>query len=129
MGEDRVREALAAQVEGQGAPGLAGYGVEVGSEMTDEEHAELASLVRLADSLTERMQPLRPSPVFVQSLGAELVEEAGRKMKSRKRRHRVAVISAAAAGAAISIASVVGGAVVLIRRLRTRTEARQASTA
>ena len=129
MREDRVREALAARVEGQGRAGLAGHGAELGSELTAEENAELASLARLADILTERMRPLRPAPVFVRSLGAELVEAAGRKMKSRQQRHRVAVISAAMAGAAVSIASVVGGVVMLIRWLRTRTAARQASTA
>ena len=129
MREDRVRQALAAHVEGQGRPVLAGHGADAGSELTEEEHAELASLARLADILTERMRPLRPAPAFVQSLGAELVEAAGRKMKSRERRHRVAVIGAAVAGAAVSIASLVGGVVMLIRWLRTRTAARQASTA
>ncbi|MGD2145293.1 MAG: hypothetical protein PVH41_01200 [Anaerolineae bacterium] len=129
MGEERVREALATHVDGRGSLGLESRGAQVGGELTEEEHTELASLARLADLLAERMQPLRPSPVFVQSLGAEIVEAAGRKMESRERRHRVAVIGAAVAGAAVSVASVVGGVVVLIRWLRTRTTARQVSTA
>ena len=129
MGGKRVREALAAHVEGRRGLGPASQGVPAGVELSEEEHAELASLARLADLLSERMQPLRPSPVFVQSLGAELVEAAGRTMKSRARRHRVTVIGAAVAGAAVSVASLVGGVVVLIRWLRTRTAARQASAA
>jgi hypothetical protein len=129
MGEERVREALAAHVEGRGGLGPVSQGAQVGGELTEEEHTELESLARLADLLTERLQPLRPSSVFVQSLGAELVEAAGRKMKSRERRHRVAVIGAAVAGAAVSVASVVGGVVVLIRWLRTRTATRQVSAA
>jgi len=129
MGEERVREALAAHVEGRMRPGPASQGAPAGGELTGEELAELASLARLADLLSERMQPLRPSPVFVQSLGAELVEAAGRKVKSRERRRRVAVLGAAVAGAAVSMASLVGGVLVLIRWLRTRTAARQLSTA
>jgi len=129
MGEERIREALAAHVEGRIRPGPASQGAPVSGALTGEAHTELASLDRLADLLSERMQPLRPSPVFVQSLGAELVEAAGRKMKSRERRRRVAVIGAAVAGAAVSVASLVGGVVVLIRWLRTRTAARQLSTA
>jgi hypothetical protein len=129
MREERVREALATHVAGRGAEAAAGWGVDPSAELTDEERAELASLILIADQLEERMQSMHPSPVFVRSLGAELVEEARRQMIKRERRHRVAVIGAAVAGAAVSIASVIGGVVVLIRWLRTRTEARQASTA
>ena len=129
MGEKRVREALAVHVDGGIELGPASQGAQVGGELSEEERAELESLAHLADLLSERMQPQRPSPVFVKSLGAELVEAAGRRMTSRARRQRVAVIGAAIAGAAVSVASVVGGFVVLIRWLRTRTAARQASAA
>jgi hypothetical protein len=129
MREERVREALAAHVEGRGGQAPAERIVEMSRGMTEEEQHELASLIVVADRLEERMERVQPSATFVQSLRAELVEEARRRTKSRERRHRVAVISAAVAGAAVSIASLVGGVVVLIKWLRTRTEARQASTA
>lgn len=124
-----VREALAAYVEGRGRQVPSGYEADLREDLTDEERAELESLISVADQLEERMQPLIPSPVFVRSLRAELVEEARRQMIRRERRHRLAVIGATVAGAVVSIASVVGGVVVLIKWLRTRTEARQASTA
>ena len=129
MRGDRVREALAAHVEGLGVRPPAGCVADLGEDLSDEERAELASLIFVADQLEERMQPVQPSPVFVRSLGAELVEEARRQMAKRERRRRLAVISAAVAGAVVSLASVIGGIVVLIRWLRTRTAARQASTA
>jgi hypothetical protein len=129
MREEMVREALASLVEGRGVQAPAGDGLDPSKGLTDEERAELKSLILVADRLAERMQPVDPSPVFVRSLGAELVEEAGRQMVKRERRHRAAVISAAVAGAVVSIASVVGGVVMLIKWLRTRTDARQASTA
>jgi hypothetical protein len=124
-----VREALAAYVEWRGGQAPAGCEADLHEDLTDEERAELASLIFVADQLEEQMQPVQPSPIFVRSLGAELVEEARRQMIKRERRHRVAVIGAAVAGAVVSIASVIGGVVVLIRWLRTRTEARQASAA
>jgi hypothetical protein len=140
-----VRAALAAHVERLGAwasdaqapradaPRAGkppGHGFDGASaDLTDGERAELASLVFLADQLEERMQPLHPSPAFVRSLGAKLVEGVRRQMVKRERRRRVAVISAAVAGGLVSIASLAGGVVLLIKWLRTRTEARQASAA
>jgi hypothetical protein len=62
-------------------------------------------------------------------LGDELVREAKHRRLKREKRHRIAVISAAVAGGIVSIASLVGGIVVLVKWLRTRSEARQASTA
>jgi hypothetical protein len=129
MREERVREALAAHLDGQRTELPAEWGGGPGDDLTDEERAELGSLIYIARELEGRMQPVHPSPAFVRSLGAELVEEAGRQMVKRERRHRLAVISAALAGAVVSIASVVGGVVLLIKWLRTRTGARQASAA
>jgi hypothetical protein len=129
MRQERLREALAAHVEGRGAEAPAGYGFDASVDLTDEERAELASLISIADQLDERMQPVHPSPAFVRSLRADLVEKAKSQMNRRERRHRVAMISAAVAGAVVSIASLAGGVVLLIKWLRTRTEARQASTA
>jgi hypothetical protein len=129
MREERVREALAALVDRRMADGPDERGVDPRNDLTDEERAELKSLVLLADRLEERMTRVRPSATFVRSLRAELVEEARHRMAKRERRHRVAMIGAAVAGAAVSIASLVGGVVVLIKWLRTRTEPRRVSTA
>jgi hypothetical protein len=150
MREERVRDALAACVEARGARASdapapraeapraewpraewpRGRGFDGASaDLTDGERAELASLLFLADQLDERMQPLHPSPAFVRSLKAKLVEGARRQMVKRERRRRVAVIGAAVAGGLVSIASLAGGVVLLIKWLRTRTEARQASAA
>ncbi len=125
MREDRLAEALAARAPGAGAEILP----EQKADLTEEERRELESLVRLASHLEARMEPMRPSHAFVESLGEELVEAAERRRAEQKRRHRITVISAAVAGTVVSIASLVGGIVVLVRWLRTRTEARQASAA
>jgi hypothetical protein len=121
-GIDSQAETLAACLEGREASSAR-------ANLTEEERSELASLLELADQLDARMVTVRPSPVFVRSLGRELVEEAERRLAKREKRHRIAVISAAVAGGVVSIVSLVGGIVVLVKWLRTRTEARQASTA
>jgi histone acetyltransferase (RNA polymerase elongator complex component) len=117
-----MAEVLAAHLEGDDA-----HVSEL--DLSAEERAELASLLHVADRLDAQMEPRRPPSAFVQSLGVELVREAERRMAKREKRHRIAVISAAVAGGIVSIASLVGGIVVLIKWLRTRSEARQASTA
>lgn len=99
------------------------------AELTGREHEDLASLVCLAGQLDTRMRPLKAPPVFARSLRQELVREAERRFSMRQRRRRIALIGGAAAGAVVSIVSLVGGLVVLIKWLRTRTEARQASAA
>jgi len=99
------------------------------SELSAEDRAELESLLSMARSLDAAMTPERPSPAFVRSLGRELVDEAGRRARRREKRHRIAVITAAVAGALVSIASVVGGIVMLVKWLRTRSDARHPSTA
>jgi hypothetical protein len=117
-----MAEALAVHVQ-EGADGASELG------LSGEERAELESLARVAHRLDARMRPLHPSPPFVRSLGEELVREAGRRIVRREKRRRIAVISAAVAGGLVSIASLVGGIVVLVKWLRTRSEARQASAA
>jgi len=121
-GSRTMAEALAARLEESDVRASA-------RGLSSEERAELESLVRLADRLDARMEPMRPAPAFVRSLGEELVREAERRMAKREKRQRIAVISAAVAGGIVSAASLVGGIVVLVRWLRTRGEARQASTA
>jgi hypothetical protein len=125
MREERIAEALAIHTERRDGGPFA----EQVADLTEEERGELTSLIEMADCLEARMQPVQASPAFVRSLGQELVGAAEERMAERRRRHRIAVISAAIAGAVVSIASVIGGIVVLIKWLRTRTEARHASTA
>jgi len=125
MREERMAEALAAHVDGGGSRPFAG---EL-DDLAEGEHTELTSLVQLANHLEMRMQLLQAPPAFVRSLREELVKEAERRMVERRRRRRLAVIGGAAAGVVVSIASLVGGIVVLIKWLRTRTQAQQASTA
>lgn len=125
MREERIAEALSVHTERRNVETL----VEQMTDLTEEERSELESLIVVADRLEAQMQPVQASPAFVRSLGQELVCAAEQQMAQRKRRHRIAVISAAIAGGVVSIASVVGGILVLIRWLRNRTEARQASTA
>lgn len=121
-GASAVAQALAAHAE-------EGDARQLELDMSREERDELTSLLCLVNRLDARMEPVRPSPAFVESLGEELVREAERRALKREKRHRIAVISAAVAGAIVSIASLVGGVVVLVKWLRTRAEARQASTA
>jgi len=115
----RIAQVLADRQEG--GKGLSGY------DLGDREQAELASLLLIANRLDGCMTPARPSAVFVRSLGQELVREARRQAAIRRKRHRIAVISAAVAGGVVSVASLVGGTVVLVKWLRGR-DARQAST-
>ena len=117
-----MAEALAAHLEGVDAS-------MPHADLASEKRAEMASLLQLADRLDARMNPVHPSPAFVRSLGEELVREAERRIAKREKRHRIAVVSAAVAGAIVSVASLVGGIVMLVKWLRTRSEARQASTA
>jgi len=98
-------------------------------DLTAEDRAELDALLLVARRLDARMKPRRPSPAFVRSLGDELMDEARRRIRRREKRHRIAVISAAVAGTVVSVASVVGGIVVLVKWLRTRSGARHPSTA
>ena len=120
-GTETIAQALAIRLEG-GDDGL------TERDLNGEEQAELESLLLMADRLDARMTPRRPSRDFVDSLGRELVQEALRRAKTREKRHRIAVISAAVAGAVVSIASVVGGIVVLVKWLRTR-DTQQATAA
>ena len=126
VGPERASDPMADLLASHVDAGVESFAV---SELSAEDRAELASLVKLARALDAKMTPARPSPAFVQSLGRELVDEAARRARQRTKRHRVAVISAAVAGAIVSVASVVGGIVMLVKWLRTRADARQPSTA
>jgi hypothetical protein len=125
MREERIAEALAVHTERRDV----GTFAEQVADLTEEERDELESLIEVADRLEARMQLVHASPAFVRSLGQELVGAAEERMVERRRRHRIAVIGATIAGAVVSIASVIGGIVVVTKWLRTRTEARQVSTA
>ena len=121
-GVEPMAQALAGCQEGGGCRPVV-------SHLSDEDRTELQSLLHMSHRLDTRMVPLHPSPAFKESLGDELVREAKRRILKREKRHRIAVISAAVAGGIVSLASLVGGIVVLVKWLRTRSEARQASTA
>jgi len=95
-------------------------------DVKDEEHTQLAPLFQLAERLHQSMQPVKPSADFVRSLRRELVENARRQIKLKKRMRRVMVIGAAALGSLVSIMSVVGAAIFVIKRLRARAQALQA---
>lgn len=125
MREEKIAEMLALHLEDNGVGTEAGTAV----VLSEEARKELDVLLRLARHLEGRMQPVAVPPAFARSLGRELVEEAERHIAMQKRRHRIAMISAAAAGAVVSVASVVGGIVMLIKWLRGRAEGRQVSAA
>jgi esterase/lipase len=132
MNEERIAQALAAYVDD--------YEYEHKYEndeeskqavrrLTESERKQLTSLTELSNRLQQRMHPVSPSPAFVQSLRDELVEEAEHHLSAREKRRRIAMISAAVAGSVVSIASVIGTIIVVVKWLRTRTRSRQASTA
>ncbi len=125
MSQEQMAEWLATHTDGGGSPAS----TRAMDELPERDRHELASLVRLAQELESHMRLLQAPSVFAQSLRQELLREAERRMVRRRRRRRVALIGGAVAGVVVSIASLVGGIVVLVKWLRTRTEARQASTA
>lgn len=121
MDEERMAEALSAYVDGLSEH----YGV----ELSVKDREQMAPLFRLADRLQRTMRPMEPSQPFVRSLRDELEKEAQRQIVLRKRKRRFAMIGAAAVGSVVSVASLVGAIVVLVRWLRTRTQTHQASAA
>lgn len=125
MSEEQMAEALAVSLDASGCP-TAG---DVMAELTEWQAEDLASLVLLAGHLDNRMQLRQAPSVFARSLRQELVREAERRIAARQRRRRIALIGGAVAGGVVSVASLVGGIIVLVRWLRTRTEARPMSAA
>jgi hypothetical protein len=124
MDEKREAEILAVYVEG-----LSGRPAAVRQiELTEEEREHLAPLFQLSERLQRSLRPVRPSPAFVHSLGRELVDDAGRQFALSKRTRRVMMIGAAAVGSLVSIVSVVGAIVFLIRRLRAQVQTQHAPT-
>ena len=125
MSDEQMAEALAVTLDASGCLTAA----DVTAELTERQLKDLASLVCLAGHLDDRMQRLRAPGVFTRSLREELVTEAERRIVVRQRRRKIALIGGAVAGGVVSVASLIGGVIVLIRWLRTRTEARQMSAA
>jgi hypothetical protein len=124
MDEKRKAELLAVYVES-----LSGGPAAVRKiELTEEEREHLAPLFQLAERLQQSIRPVRPAPAFARSLGNELVNDARRQLTLRKRTRRVMMIGAAAVGSLVSIASVVGAIIFLIRRLRAQTQTQHAPT-
>lgn len=91
--------------------------------ITDEERDRLAPLFQLVEQLQQSMRPVQPSAAFVRSLGRELVDNAKRRTRVKKRLRRAVVIGAATLGSIVSIASVVGAIVFVVARLRARAQA------
>jgi len=124
MDEKREAEILAVYVEG-----LSGQPAAVRQiELTEEEREHLAPLFQLSERLQRSLRPVRPSPTFVHSLGRELVDDTGRQFALSKRTRRVMMIGAAAVGSLVSIVSVVGAIVFLMRRLRAQVQTQHAPT-
>lgn len=122
MNEERIAQALAAYVDQEERE-------QTPSELTASEREQLTALTQLSDRLERRMHPVSPPPTFVQSLHEELVEEAEEQLQQREHRRRLAMIGAAIVGSVVSVASLIGTIVVVVKWLRTRTQARHASTA
>ncbi len=120
MNEKRVAKVLAAHAEElTGRPETMQQ-----INITDEERDRLAPLFQLAERLQQSIRPVQPSAAFVRSLGRELVDNAKRQTRVKKRLRRAVVIGAAALGSIVSIASVVGAIVFVVARLRARVQAR-----
>jgi hypothetical protein len=135
MDEKRKAEVLAVYVEDlSGRPAASCGGPRRHTEavrqieLTEEEREHLAPLFQLAERLQQSLRPVRPSPTFARSLGNELVNDARRQFALKKRTRRVMMIGAAAVGSLVSIVSVVGAIIFLMRRLRTQVQTQHAPT-
>lgn len=95
--------------------------------LAEDERERLTPLFQLAEWLQQSIPPVQLSPTFTHSLGSELVNHARRQFALRKRTRRVIIISAAAVGSFLSILSVAGAIVFLIKRWRAQTQARHAT--
>jgi hypothetical protein len=119
MNEKRAEDLLSAHAEALLGQPEAMHQIGI----TDEEQHELAPLFELAEQLHQSMPLVQPSAALVHSLGRELAESARHQVAMAKRMRRGVLIGAATVGSLVSIASVVGAAVYLISRLRTRPHA------
>ena len=95
---------------------------DLANDLTNEERKQLTPLIQLSERLHQNLKPIQPSAAFVSSLGKELKGQAQRQIAMRKRKRRVLVISAAAVGSVVSIASIVGAILLVIARLRARSQ-------
>lgn len=121
MNEERLAEVLSNYTDGVARSQEA-------FDLTEEESRHLAPLFQLSEHLQRRMQPVEPSTAFVHSLRDELVEEARKRMAFRERIQRLVMIGAAALGSILSIVSVVGVIILLVKWLRARSPAHRAPT-
>jgi len=122
MSKKRVTEVLAAHAES--LIGLAEHPEQ--PDLTDRERSEVTPLFQLAERLHANMQPVQPPVAFIRSLKEELVEHARQHVAVTMRVRRSVLIGAAALGSILSVASVVGALLILVPRLRARTQARVA---
>ena len=85
---------------------------------------EVGPLFSLAEKLQQTMKPIQPRTPFVRELKNDLAHRAQRRMATNRRMKNVFVIGAAITGALLSVASVVGAIVLLIKTLHQRTQRR-----
>ena len=122
MNKKRVARVLAGH-----ADGLIGRSDSIQqTDMTDQEYAEVAPLLRLAERLHQNMRLVQPPEGFLRSLKRELTDRPKRQVPVAKRTRRSMLIGAAAVGSVVSIASVMGAVLFLVPRLRARAHSRMA---
>jgi len=85
---------------------------------------EVRPLFDLAERLQHTMKPVQPRTPFVQELKNDLAHRAQRHMAANKRMKNVFVVGAAVVGSLVSVASVIGAIVLLIKTLHQRTHRR-----
>jgi phage-related tail fiber protein len=93
-------------------------------DVSAEQLAALAPLMRLAERVQGTLAPVQPNPTFVHQLSQQLISTASQSRKAMTQRTRNAIlIVAAALGSVVSVASAVGIIIFLIRhRARVQSE-------
>jgi len=95
-------------------------------KLSKKEEQEIKPLFELAAKLQETMRPVQPRTPFVKELKNDLMYRARRRLAVNKRKRSIFVIAAAIVGSLVSIASVVGAVVLLVKTIHERTQARAA---
>lgn len=123
MTEEQTAELLAVYVDQL----ISGEETALDVEMTPQEREEIEALFQLSARLQRNLNPVQPSRDFTQALKDDLVEKAQRQIEAQKKRRKVTIIGAAALGSVVSIASLIGAIVLLVKRLKgkSRTQVAQ----
>ena len=117
MREKRIIELLAAHADTLVIDAPSAGQIRLGKKA----ELEVQPLFELAETLQQAMKPIQPRTPFVQELKNDLAHRARRRLATNKRMKNVFVIGAAIVGALVSVASVVGAIVLLIKTLHQRT--------